>query len=59
LAVARFAPVQWDKTAFEGLVLEKDTKEVIKALVTHKVKNTVSSDLIRGKGSGLILLFHG
>ncbi|KAK1753318.1 P-loop containing nucleoside triphosphate hydrolase protein [Echria macrotheca] len=59
LAVARLKPVQWDQTAFERLVLEQDTKDVIKALVTHKVKNTVSTDLIRGKGSGLILLFHG
>jgi SpoVK/Ycf46/Vps4 family AAA+-type ATPase len=40
-------------------VLPDDSKDVIKALVTHRVSNTASTDLIRGKGSGLILLFHG
>ncbi|KAK5657158.1 hypothetical protein OQA88_3215 [Cercophora sp. LCS_1] len=44
---------------WQELAVGSDTKDVVKALVTHKVANTVSTDLIRGKGSGLILLFHG
>jgi len=59
LATARCSPVQWDESAFQSLVLDGNTKDVVKALVTNKVTNTVSTDLIRGKGSGLILLFHG
>jgi hypothetical protein len=57
--VGRCRPVEWDEGAFHSLVLDRDTKDVVKALVTNKVTNTVSTDLIRGKGSGLILLFHG
>ncbi|KAK4446732.1 hypothetical protein QBC34DRAFT_411241 [Podospora aff. communis PSN243] len=59
LAVGRCKHVEWDESAFKSLVLDGDTKDVVKALVTNKVTNTVSTDLIRGKGSGLILLFHG
>ncbi|KAF0330094.1 AAA family ATPase [Colletotrichum asianum] len=59
LVMCRVREVDWDNEAFHCLVLPEDTKDVIKALVTHRVTQSKSSDLIRSKGSGLILLFHG
>ncbi|KAF5013872.1 hypothetical protein FDECE_153 [Fusarium decemcellulare] len=59
LLVARMRNVVWDNKAFQNLVLHDDTKDVIKALITHRVSSSLSTDLIRGKGSGLILLLHG
>ena len=51
--------IDWDKTAFQRLVIPEDTKDVIRALVTNKITVSSSTDLIRGKGNGLIVLFHG
>ncbi|KAI1125434.1 hypothetical protein F5Y10DRAFT_247183 [Nemania abortiva] len=59
LAVANIKEVDWDEEAFENLVIDPDSKDVIQALVTNKIQNSVSTDLVRGKGSGLILLLHG
>ncbi|KAK4185574.1 AAA family ATPase [Podospora australis] len=59
LSVAHISDIDWDKTAFHRLVIPEDTKDVIKALITNKLDSSASTDLIRGKGSGLIVLFHG
>ncbi|KAG4255664.1 ATPase [Fusarium proliferatum] len=59
LLVSRMEDITWDDRAFQSLVLPEDTKDVIKALIKHRVSSSFSTDLIRGKGSGLILLFHG
>jgi len=45
--------------AFERLVLEEKSKELIKALVTVHVSTNKMSDIISGKGAGLIILLHG
>ncbi|KAF8246082.1 P-loop containing nucleoside triphosphate hydrolase protein [Wilcoxina mikolae CBS 423.85] len=64
LAVDRIRPVEWNKQAFESLVIEPRTKELIQALVTvhadakRGIRNA-SADLISGKGNGLIMLLHG
>ncbi|KAI0436594.1 hypothetical protein F4803DRAFT_572222 [Xylaria telfairii] len=59
LAIANVKEVDWDEKAFDNLVIDPDSKDVIQALVTNKIQNSMSTDLVRGKGSGLILLLHG
>ncbi|KAI0431096.1 hypothetical protein F5Y09DRAFT_206730 [Xylaria sp. FL1042] len=59
LAIDNVNEVDWDEKAFDNLVIDPDSKDVIQALVTNKIRNSMSTDLVRGKGSGLILLLHG
>ena len=69
LAVDNISTISWNKTAFDQLVLPSETKELIRALVavrtSHKgVKHGVGlagkrTDIISGKGNGLIMLLHG
>jgi hypothetical protein len=51
--------VTWNKEAFESLVVDDETKELIQALVTNQIAAERSTDLISGKGNGLIILLHG
>ncbi|KAI1654075.1 P-loop containing nucleoside triphosphate hydrolase protein [Daldinia decipiens] len=59
LKVDNLGEVVWNETAFERLVLEDKTKKLILALVSDQVESTRSTDLISGKGNGLIMLLHG
>jgi SpoVK/Ycf46/Vps4 family AAA+-type ATPase len=59
LLVEHIAPVQWNKLAFDRLVLKPETKEVMEALVTVHISSKQSTDVIEGKGNGLIVLLHG
>ncbi|KAI1300902.1 hypothetical protein F5Y03DRAFT_363254 [Xylaria venustula] len=59
LAIRNVKDVDWDEKAFENLVIDPDSKDVVQALVTNKIENSISTHLVRGKGSGLILLLHG
>ncbi|KAF3065209.1 AAA family ATPase [Daldinia childiae] len=59
LKVDNLGEVVWNKTAFERLVLEEKTKKLILALVSDQVESKRSTDLISGKGNGLIMLLHG
>lgn len=59
IQVDRITEVKWNKEAFESLVLDRKTKCLIQALVTNQLESEKSTDLISGKGNGLILLFHG
>ena len=59
LEVARISEVSWNKEAFESLVVEPTTKILIKALVMHQLEKEKGTDLIAGKGQGLIVLLHG
>ncbi|KAF8242554.1 P-loop containing nucleoside triphosphate hydrolase protein [Wilcoxina mikolae CBS 423.85] len=58
LMVDRILPIEWNKQAFEGLVMEPRTKELVKALVsvhTEAQQNAMaqpSADLMAGKGNG-------
>ncbi|KAK7186036.1 AAA family ATPase [Paraphaeosphaeria sporulosa] len=54
-------PVVWNQQAFDSLVLDQDrkTKELITALVSKQISAAKSTDVIAGKGNGLILLLHG
>ncbi|KAM3089215.1 hypothetical protein ACMFMG_000820 [Clarireedia jacksonii] len=59
LQVDKISPITWNTKAFEGLVMEDSTKELIEALVKNKIAADKNSDLISGKGNGLIVLLHG
>jgi SpoVK/Ycf46/Vps4 family AAA+-type ATPase len=53
--------IAWNEQAYESLVLEPSTKEIVKALVeSHKYHATESiDDVIQGKGKGLVAVLHG
>jgi hypothetical protein len=59
LEVGRIRGVPWNTKAFESLVLPEKTKKLIRALVTKQLAVEKSTDLIKGKGNGLIILLHG
>ncbi|KAI8302614.1 hypothetical protein K4K61_007831 [Colletotrichum sp. SAR11_59] len=51
--------VEWNDQAFEHLVIDTETKELVKAVVTTQLRAEENTDLIRGKGNGLFILLHG
>lgn len=51
--------ISWNTRAFESLVLNKKTKRLIQALISNQIEAEKSTDLISGKGNGLIMLLHG
>jgi Cdc6-like AAA superfamily ATPase len=54
--------VTWNESAFETLVLDRDKKKLIDALVTSQSQSAGSSDfvdIVKGKGQGLTILLHG
>ncbi|KIX97702.1 uncharacterized protein Z520_06480 [Fonsecaea multimorphosa CBS 102226] len=59
LYVDQMKDVDWNTQAFKTLVMAEDTKELILALVENQLEAKKSTDLISGKGSGLIVLLHG
>lgn len=59
LEVDRLREVIWSKRAFESLVIKEKTKWLIQALISNQIEVEKSTDLITGKGNGLILLLHG
>ncbi len=59
LLVTNTSEIQWDDDSFKTLVMDEDLKEMIMALVTNTLEPERSTDFFRGKGNGLVLLFHG
>lgn len=59
LDIDRIRSVKWNKVAFEHLVIEPETKEIIQALVTNQSETDHDADMIESKGNGLIMLLHG
>ncbi|KAK5271709.1 hypothetical protein LTR96_003536 [Exophiala xenobiotica] len=59
LEVDRISEVNWNVEAFETLVVERKARNLILALVSNQIATERSTDLIAGKGNGLILLLHG
>ncbi|KAI0593002.1 hypothetical protein F4775DRAFT_597652 [Biscogniauxia sp. FL1348] len=53
--------ISWNKGAYDSLVLEPKTKDIVKALVeSHKYHAAESiDDVIQGKGKGLVTVLHG
>ncbi|GKU02793.1 atpase family aaa protein 3b [Fusarium langsethiae] len=61
LAVSGASDIKWNEKAWDSLVLEDGTKELIKALVKSRkyhAANTID-DVIQGKGKGLVTVLHG
>jgi len=62
LTIEDIREIEWNEDAFDRrLVLSFNKKELIKALITVHIgnSNNRSSDIIEGKGNGLIILLHG
>ncbi|KAH7347580.1 AAA family ATPase [Plectosphaerella cucumerina] len=59
LAVDRFSEVEWNTGAFKSLVLHEKTKRLIQALISNQIEADMSTDIISGKGNGIIMLLHG
>ncbi|KAJ4110292.1 hypothetical protein NW768_012052 [Fusarium equiseti] len=59
LGVANIREVIWNDEAFDLLVMEPATKELVQAVVTNHVDENRNTDLIHGKGNGLFILLHG
>ncbi|RGP81007.1 hypothetical protein FLONG3_796 [Fusarium longipes] len=57
--VADIREVVWNEEAFDLLVMEPMTKELVQAVVTNHVDEVKNTDLIHGKGNGLFILLHG
>ena len=59
LCADRISDVKWNKEAFRSLVIDSKAKDLIRALVSNQLDAEKGTDLIMGKGNGLILLLHG
>ncbi|KAK7909187.1 hypothetical protein PG985_015065 [Apiospora marii] len=59
LSLDGFAEVAWNTDAFANLVLDIKTKRLIQALISNQIEAELSTDIISGKGNGLIMLLHG
>ncbi|KAI0865854.1 P-loop containing nucleoside triphosphate hydrolase protein [Xylaria cubensis] len=54
--------IKWDENAFDSLVLEEETKRLIKSFVSAQIKQSKSpefDDIVEGKGQGMIMLLTG
>ena len=51
--------MEWNKGAFDRLILTESKKELVQALVIAHVAGENTHDIIEGKGNGLIMLLHG
>lgn len=59
LEADRISDVTWNKEAFQSLVIDHKAGDLIQALVSNQLAAEKGTDLITGKGNGLILLLHG
>ncbi|KAK2878123.1 hypothetical protein FQN49_001122 [Arthroderma sp. PD_2] len=59
LVADQISDVIWNKESFQSLVMDPKAKDLIQALVSNQLEGEKSTDLIVGKGNGLILLLHG
>ncbi|KAI1267475.1 P-loop containing nucleoside triphosphate hydrolase protein [Xylariaceae sp. FL1019] len=58
--VDHIAPIKWNENCFDQLVLDGNTKKIVKALVSMRTKDRDSmDDIIKGKGKGLVFVLHG
>ena len=55
----RICDICWNTEAFDNLVIDDTTRKLIKALVMRQLEADKGTDLIAGKGQGLIILLHG
>ena len=62
--VTNITPIEWNKEAFDGLVLPPERKAVLRGLVeAHSLSNVDEpkgfDDFVRGKGQGLVVNLFG
>ncbi|SCZ87304.1 BZ3500_MvSof-1268-A1-R1_Chr2-2g04770 [Microbotryum saponariae] len=60
--ISRLTPVQWGDASFSHLVIPESYRRIIRALVTvhaSNLKDQLMQDVVEGKGTGLIMAFHG
>ncbi|KAI8959885.1 hypothetical protein F5Y11DRAFT_285538 [Daldinia sp. FL1419] len=59
--VSGIKEISWNEHAYDSLVLESKSKDIVKALVeSHKYHPAASiDDVIQGKGKGLVAVLHG
>lgn len=60
-SVSKVEEIKWNDTAWDSLVLEPETKDLIQALVKsrrHHASETID-DVIQGKGKGLVSKYSG
>ncbi|KAH7163542.1 hypothetical protein B0J13DRAFT_38711 [Dactylonectria estremocensis] len=59
--VSGITEIKWNENAWDSLVLEDGTKDLIKALVKSRKYHaaTTIDDVIQGKGKGLVTVLHG
>ncbi|GJN79242.1 hypothetical protein PLIIFM63780_002755 [Purpureocillium lilacinum] len=61
LSVSGIGEIKWNDKAWDSLVLETATKDLIKALVQSRKYHAAQTidDVIQGKGKGLVTVLHG
>ncbi|KAK8035519.1 hypothetical protein PG993_010514 [Apiospora rasikravindrae] len=62
VTIANLKPVEWQKEAIEGLVIERSTKQTLCDLVEEHKRGRLPdslSDFIANKGQALVLVLHG
>lgn len=62
ISVVHLKPADWSHNALQNVVLKEETKVLLRKLVEyHKTdqKNSASSNFIRIKGQGLVMVLHG
>lgn len=59
VAVDSLRNVSWNTDAFNTLAVDQKTKTLLEALVTNKIEADRGTDVVAGKGTGLIVLLHG
>ncbi|KFA48751.1 hypothetical protein S40293_01540 [Stachybotrys chartarum IBT 40293] len=60
-SVSGIKDIKWNDAAWDSLVLEPSTKDLIQALVKSRKFNAAQTidDVIQGKGKGLVTVLHG
>ncbi|RDA84341.1 hypothetical protein CP532_4946 [Ophiocordyceps camponoti-leonardi (nom. inval.)] len=61
LSVSAVKDISWNEKAWDSLVLEPETKDLIQALVQSRKYHAAQTidDVIQGKGKGLVTVLHG
>jgi SpoVK/Ycf46/Vps4 family AAA+-type ATPase len=59
LKVSCIKDIDWNIDAFQSLVIDEETKICVQALVTNQVSVEKGTDMVYGKGNGLVILLHG
>ncbi|KAJ0421730.1 P-loop containing nucleoside triphosphate hydrolase protein [Aspergillus carlsbadensis] len=59
LEIDKIQSIQWDKRAFENLVVDEIDKELLKAAVATRRSLRRGIDILEGKDDGLKILLHG